>query len=125
MKHLTLFVLITFAPLSWGEDVWYCVEELSAKIEPDENTGAYKLQQYYPEKFTLKYEAGSNRLVIKGKVFAGSKPFPLECDYCNPNTPLFNASNGILIFSMQNERFFLGGSTFLEARMTSGTCTKF
>ena len=33
MKHLSSVILMAFAPLSWGEDVWDCVEEHRVQIE--------------------------------------------------------------------------------------------
>lgn len=125
MKHVTLLTLLVFAPLSWGEDVWYCAEEIHVKIEEDVQTRTYGLEQYKVEKFTMKYEADKNRLSFIGKSFSGSKPFYMECVYCNPTRPYFRADKTAYMFVMQDDRFHLAGAMYLEASMTTGTCTKF
>ncbi|MFL6872903.1 MAG: hypothetical protein ACJ0RG_12720 [Candidatus Azotimanducaceae bacterium] len=125
MKHLTLVILLALAPLSWGEDVYYCAEEQHAAIELDEGTGAHFVQRYTPEKFTLKYEAGSNRLVIKGRTYGGSEAFYMECRGCYPRAAVFQANSSGLMFFLKGDRFFMGGGSFSDAVMRTGTCTKF
>ena len=44
MKKLILVVLLALAPLSWGEDVWYCVEEHVAGLVENESSDSYKLK---------------------------------------------------------------------------------
>ena len=75
MKHLTLAILLALAPLSWGEDVWYCVEELNDKIEDNDSNGLFELQRYNEDKSTLKYIADSNQLAFKGRTYGGEIPF--------------------------------------------------
>ena len=38
MKHLTLVILLALAPLSWGELVWHCKNELSVRVTESEVT---------------------------------------------------------------------------------------
>lgn len=108
MKHLTLVILLALAPLSWGEDVWYCSDERLAKFEPADSGSAYKLQEYKPGRFTLEYEAGEHRLAIKGESWAGDELFYLDCEICYPEQPFFNAAGSTDRFRMkENSRFFL------------------
>ena len=91
MKHLTLVILLAFAPLSWGEDVWYCVEEHAAGLVENESSESYKLQQYETQRFTLKYEAAQDRLAIKGKGWGGDNLYFMPCEMCAPTTAYFDA----------------------------------
>ena len=70
MKHVTLLTLLVFSPLSWGEDVYYCVEEHRVGLEPVESGDAYEVKEFLEEKFTFKYEAVSQRLAFKGRAFS-------------------------------------------------------
>ncbi len=124
---ILLYLLPFVSSFSWSEEdnVWYCVEEQRANIVQDEKTGAYGVRNYVPEKFTLKYEADSNRLAIKGRLYGGSDLQYSDCHYCNPEIPLFNAGAPFRVFTMEGDRFFIGGAWFNTAQMISGTCTKF
>jgi len=124
MKHLTLLILLALAPLSWGEDVYYCVEELVYEITKDDSSGSFKSKPYLPERFTLKYSADSNQLVFKGTLYPGGGQV-LACRYCNPSDPMFDAVSTAYMFSMSKDRFFLTSSTYSSAGMKTGTCTKF
>jgi len=64
-------LLLILSPLGWGEDVYYCVEEHILELAPTDSGDAYELKRYKPETFTLKYEADTNRLAIKGRMWAG------------------------------------------------------
>ena len=125
MKHLTLAILLALAPLSWGEDVWYCVEELKYKIEDNDSNGLFELQRYNGDKFTLKYIAERNQLVLKGRTYGVKFPTFMDCRSCYPDAPYFDAYNRAYVFTMQGDRFFMAATTFDEARMLTGTCTKF
>ena len=118
-------VLVILSPLGWGEDVYYCVEEHRAALEATDSGGVYELKQYKPETFTLKYEADSNSLAIKGRTWGGDELFYLECEMCTPPTAYFDAVTTIGRFSMNDGRFFYSRVTFEDAKMMTGTCTKF
>ena len=92
------------ASLSWGEDVYYCVEDLRYKIEKDDPSGSFELQPYLPEKYTLKYDADSNQLTFKGRIY-GSDGVVMKCRMCIPKTPFFDAVSSASIFSMNGDRF--------------------
>ena len=124
MKHLTLVILLALAPLSWGEDVYYCSEELRYEIGKDDLSGLFKLKQYREEKFTLKYEADSNRLAFKGRMY-GEELFFMDCRLCLPSAPYFDAISSAFMFTMDGDRFFVSGSTSFSADMRTGTCAKF
>ena len=68
LRNLVLgLVLVILSPLSWGEDVYYCVEEHKVELAPTDLGDTYELNRYTPENFTFKYEADANRLAIKGR----------------------------------------------------------
>ena len=126
MKHLTLLTLLVFAaPFSWGEEVWYCVEEYRIRIEQDEETGAYVTNRYKPEKLTLKYEAESYRLAIKGRTWAGDDLFYMPCNVCRPVGNYLSATRSGTNFILNGDRFFTSSTFSDEVGMEAGTCTKF
>lgn len=128
MRYLITTILLALAPLSWGEDVYYCVEDLAYSIGKDDSQrGPVKLQQYVKEKFTFKYQADSHRLVFKGKTFAADKNY-LECEQCASSGAFqaLDTFSRFRMFALGGEgRFFLTFNTFASARMTTGTCVKF
>ena len=125
MKHLTLVILLALAPLSWGEDVYYCVEELSTEHVLTDSGDAYELKRFKPEKFTFKYEKSQGRLVFKGRTWAGDKPYYMDCDKCYPLAGGFNASNAYSRFMMKDGRYNYAAAYYDAAVLNSGTCTKF
>ena len=125
MKHLTLVILLALAPLSWGEDVYYCVEEHSSDLEPTDSGDAYELNRYKLEKWTLKYEPDSNRLAIKGHSWAGDELYFLDCDRCSSITKMFHARDEYGKFMMMDGRFHYAAAYFSRVVLKSGTCTKF
>ena len=118
-------VLVILSPLSWGEDVYYCVEEQRVGIAATGSGDAYELNQYVEEKFTLKYEISQSRLAIKGKAFGGDENFYMDCDYCSGRKPVFHGKTEYAHFLLNGGRFFFTSAGFDSARMTTGTCTKF
>ncbi len=125
MRHLTLILLLALAPLSWGEDVYYCVSEHDVELAPTESGDAYEVKRYKPEKFTLKYEADSDRLAIKGRSWAGDKPYYLDCKTCRASIGMFKAGNDYILFSLNDSRFNYAASYFESVDAKTGTCTKF
>ena len=75
MKQLALIIVLALAPLSWGEDVYYCVGELNYKIEDNDSNGLFELQRYNEDKSTLKYIADTNQLAFKGRTYGGEVLF--------------------------------------------------
>ena len=125
MKHLTLILLLALAPLSWGEDVYYCVEEHNLALAPNESGNAYEIKRYKPAKFTLKYEADSDRLAIKGDNWGRDKPYYLDCSHCNAPIGMFRARDRNIVFSLDDGRFNYAASYFTSVDAKTGTCTKF
>ena len=125
MKHLALILLLTLAPLSWGEDVYYCVEEHDIGLMPTESGDAYEIKRYKTSKFTLKYEADSDRLAIKGDTWAKDKPYYIDCINCFPLTGVFHASDGTVVFALREGRFNVAAAYYTSVEAESGTCTKF
>ena len=126
LKHIVLvLVLVILSPLGWGEDVYYCVEEHRAALEANDSGGVYELKRYKPETFTFKYEADSNRLAFKGRIFGGDELMYMQCEQCTPPTAYFDAVDNIGRFSMKDGRFFHSLASFRRASMQTGTCTKF
>ena len=124
VKYSTLLFLLALAPLSWGEDVWYCEEEHVVELGPADSGDAYELIRYKTGRFTLKYEAGEDRLAIKGKPWGGDLHY-MECEPCYPDG-FFNAKDSASRFTMKEDgRFFYVISNYREADMKTGTCTKF
>ena len=118
-------VLVSLSPLGWGEDVYYCVEELNYKIEDNDSNGSFELQRYEEDKFTLKYVADSNQLAFKGKSYGGDELYFMDCRACYPSRSYFDASTSAYVFTMMKGRFFMAATTYAEAHMLTGTCTKF
>jgi hypothetical protein len=57
MKHLTLVILLTVAaPLSWGEDVWYCVDNYWAGLDYKSSEQKWVQNNITPSGFVLKYD---------------------------------------------------------------------
>ena len=127
MNHLTLVVLLTLAPLSWGEDVWYCVGEAGTGVEQDQETAGYSVESAAVEadKFKFKYEADQERLVLK-VTGLGDEAFYLPCEVCVSKGPHFNAKDGTLMFKMSvDRRFMLSLNNYSTGFLLAGTCTKF
>ena len=125
MKHLSLVLLLAIAPLSWGEDVYYCVEELRYKLEDRDSDGLPELQRYQAGKFTFKYEADLDRLAFKGTSWAGDDIYYMDCGSCYPERSKFSAADIVNKFAMSGDRFFVAGASRYGAVMETGTCTKF
>ena len=125
MKKLILVVLLALAPLSWGEDVWYCVEEHVAGLVENESSDSYELQKYGTQRFTLKYEAVQDRLALAGKQWGDDNLYFMQCAMCAPTKAFFDAVGTSGRFSMKDGRFFYAATGFNLAKMTTGTCTKF
>ena len=124
MKHLTLVVPLALAPLSWGEAVWDCVEEHRVQIEKNDDQQNHVIVQYKPQNFRLKFEPENNRLLLKGKGWAGVRPIIFDCSYCAPARPLFSAANSVGIFSMEGKSFYFGGAGLHDATIVNGNCEK-
>ena len=118
-------MLVILSPLSWGEDVYYCVEEISVDLEPTDSGDTYELKRYTPEKFTFKYEADTNRLAIKGRTWGGDELFYVGCRDCFANSGTFWAGDQDNSFVLRNGRFNYAAAYSRAARMKTGTCTKF
>ena len=125
MKHLTLVILLALAPLSWGEDVYYCVEEHHAALEPTDSGDAYELKRYRPEPSTLKYEAESNRLAIKGRLWGGDDLSYIDCHTCLAVIGSFYAGDDTSVFVLRESRFNFAAAFPDSTLMKTGTCTKF
>ena len=122
MKHLTLVILLALAPLSWGEDAYYCVQEHNVALRPAGSGDAYELKLFKPEKFTFKYEADANRLAVSGW---GKELYYLDCLHCYADNGTFQASDGLVVFSLSEGRFNSVGGYYFSADAETGTCTKF
>ena len=67
MGHRCIVILLILAaPLSWGEDVWYCAEERHVALEAADSVDAYEIRRHKPDLFYFKYDATKDRLVIHG-----------------------------------------------------------
>ena len=112
--------------MAGGEDVYYCVEEHRADLEPTDSGDRYELNRYIAEKSTFKYEADANRLAIKGRSWNGNDPLYMECDSCYPLTGMFKARSeyGVLLMD-KDGRFNYAAAYYTSATMKTGTCTKF
>ncbi len=118
-------LLVILSPLGWGEDVYYCVEEHSIALKPTDSGDTYELLRYTPEKFTFKYEAGENRLAIKGRMWAGEELYYMDCDYCSGAAPMFHAKTEYANFLFNGDRFNYSQTAYSLVSARTGTCTKF
>ena len=118
-------LLVILSPLSWGEDVYYCVEEHWLGLAPSDSGDAYELARYKPRTFTFKYEPDANRLAIKGRNWGRDELYYVDCELCLPVDAYFDAVNPVGRFSMKDSRFFYASASFTSANMLTGTCTKF
>ena len=127
IRRLVLgLLLVSLSPLGWGEDVYYCVEEHSVKLNPTDSGDTYELLRYTPEKFTFKYEADAYRLAIKGRTWAGDDLFYMDCDYCGgTGSPMFHAKSDYAHFLFMGDRFNYSQTAFSSVTARTGTCTKF
>ena len=122
-RRLVLGLVLTIlSPLSWGEDVYYCVQEINVALEPTDSGDTYELNRYTPEKFTFKYQAGENRLAFSGW---GKEFYYLDCRHCIANIGVFHASDGLVVFALREGRFNSVGGYYSSADAGTGTCTKF
>ena len=134
MKRLSLLILLALAPMSWGEDVYYCVEKASQGLKFNDE-GSVKKRNFSEERFTLKYNDSSKLIVIAGGPFSrdidsgDGEPMHLPCEACFT----FNDRLSISAYdSMSNTMFSLRGKQFVYANILyssvttgAGTCTKF
>ena len=118
-------VLVSLCPLGWGEDVYYCVEEIYVELAPTDSGDTYELKRYTPEKFTFKYEADTNRLAIKGRTWGGDELFYLDCEACYAQFKTFMARTGDTTFKLKEGRFNVASAFTFKSGMKTGTCTKF
>ena len=125
MKHLTLVILLALAPLSWGEDVYYCVEEQRFQLDRDRTSSSYSMSRWEGEKYTLKYEAETDKLSLKTR-FDVDGPQSFRCIRCDASGPYFQAQNDAYLFRLSpSGRFFLASATLFGTTMSTGTCTTF
>lgn len=124
MKHLSLSALLAIAaPLSWGENVFYCVEEQRYQLDQDETSGSYSMSRWEGEKYTIKYEAETDRLLLTTR-FDIDGPAPLRCIRCDASG--LKAQDSAYLFQLRpSGRFFLASVTLFGTDMSTGTCTKF
>ncbi|MFL6872904.1 MAG: hypothetical protein ACJ0RG_12725 [Candidatus Azotimanducaceae bacterium] len=125
MRYLITTILLTLAPLSSGEDVYYCAEDHRVAIHPDSKQKEFVVRQYPPEKFNLRYEKTAKRITIQASSADGeTASIFMDCDYCNPETPMFNATGLIHKLAMKKNIFFISSMTSDDAVIANGTCTK-
>lgn len=115
-------VLVILSPLGWGEDVYYCVGEHKVGLTPTDSGDAYEVVTYTGTKFTFKYEAAENRLAVSGW---GEELYYLDCGPCLADRGTFQATDGLVVFSLIEGRFTSVGGYYFYATMGTGTCTKF
>jgi hypothetical protein len=126
MKHLTLVILLALAPLSWGEEVYYCVLDHYVGLEPTESDDAYQLLRYETHKFTFKYEADAYRLAFKG-IWGGdgAELDYLNCQSCIASVGIFHAADKDFLFRVSKGRFTFAATSIASLLAKAGTCTKF
>ncbi len=126
MKHLTPVILLALAPLSWGEDVYYCVIEHSIGLEATNSGDAYEMKAYDKLRFTFKYEAAQDRLAMKGAWWhSEGKAYFIDCKTCLPSVGTFHTGNDTNLFNLRDGRFHHADSFFHSSSITTGTCEKF
>ena len=124
MKHLTLVILLALAPLSWGEDVWYCVEENRAALLRADD-GSHSIQEFQTERFTLKHDAQNDQLVFSGRGYsAANETYAMDCDPCGREYGFFGTSD-IGNFRLTEDGFYYASTGHQVAWMINGTCTTF
>lgn len=132
MKHLSLLALLAIAaPLTWGEEVYYCVEEASQALVITDN-GTPKNLTLTKERFTLKHIEEANRIALAGEPFSRSgEVMRLVCDTCSfgNSETLVSAYYPVThdtIFSMKDDQFVYAQMVYgAVVKSGVGTCTKF
>jgi hypothetical protein len=131
MKHLTLVIMLALAPLSWGEDVLYCMEEASNGLAFDDN-GAPVKKNFTTERFTLKHIVEANRIELAGGPFSNSgRNMRLVCATCSFGESLtlvtaYSAVTHDLTFSLMGDQFVYAMILYGQSVTSgAGTCTKF
>ncbi len=125
MKCLITTILLALAPLSWGEDVWYCAEEHHVALEPADSVDAYEIRRHKPDLFYFKYDATYDRLVIHGWRDWEDDVYYMECSYCIPEASFFRASETSYSFFLKGRRFQTGNIRASDSSISTGTCEKF
>ena len=128
MRYLITTILLALAPLSWAEDVYYCIEGHNIELAPTESGDAYQLNRYKTDKFTFKYLADTSRLAVKGiRVWGGDEDelYYLDCQYCDASPGIFYASDQNMLFKFSDGRFTFAASYSTTVDATAGTCTEF
>ena len=132
MKYLIATMLLALAPLSWGEDVWYCIVTESQWIvedngEPHSFPPAKKL-----DTMTVKYDEGAGEILVMSKEFSGDGvPFRFACTDCRHvgDKPeligILQTTRQLDTFALSGNQFYQSGITGGQAYAEAGTCTKF
>lgn len=127
-RKLILSALLAVAPLTWGEDVWYCTPELMTGIEKNSETGRMEIHRYNDQKFTMKLESEENRLAIVGYAWSGEdEPYYIPCVTCKvfETAVILRAQDAHVNLKLLDSRFVIGFTTFERSSSRTGTCTKF
>ena len=142
MKHLTLVILLALAPLSWGEDVWYCVQKSETWIEFQDDIFQKMPGKQQQDMLTVKLHEETNEILVKSKLFTlkDDKPHRYSCTHCWPEVdrPILQGVSsdseapGAEVFVLTGDNYYLtgiepntDGSADEVAFLEAGTCTKF
>lgn len=126
-------VLMILSPLSWGEDVYYCVVANSHWISEVNGEPSSLAEDETLDKMTVKYDEDAGEILVKSEQYANKDgtPFRFACTDCRRVGDKHKLI-GIMQFAEQLDTFALSGSNFYQAGITgkqayaeAGTCTKF
>lgn len=139
MRYLITTILLALAPLCWGEDVYYCSDELATGIPPLlEGSSFFQTHSYFKERHTIKFDP----LYLSVNGFKqvpelGCNPLDvIKSIYCfDAGGP--SSGRHTVIFNRETKRYALTVSDFKSGYLTDdreargdhyirvGTCTKF
>lgn len=135
MRYLLITLLMFTAPLSWGEDVWYCVDNKWAGLDYKSSEQKWVQNNITPSGFALKYDGNNDTVALQGDGWTASTApaITLGCYTCNVvDTPIIDgphlvaAGDGIA-FTLRDDTFHAAfvGPYRKGVWMRAGTCTKF
>ena len=129
MRYLLLTLLLALAPLSWGEDVYYCKTEGSAQLEYKED-GELQFQdfKYDDQPFGLKLDLENLRISVTFEAFDEPHAGEITGTFSwHDGSKSVEGNAGIYDFVLSDDKNFYmtGASHVAGATMRAGNCTKF
>lgn len=121
MKHLTLVILLALAPLTWGEEVWYCQPEHHGRVPVDPNPDY--IDSTARDSFAAKFNQVYTKAEFKGGGF--NETIYLSCSGSPSTQIVCKTDNEIVQIRFREGHFLTSLNNGFSGFVVKGTCKKF